>query len=35
MLQRMLKSGVDMLVLSSVYFGKPSDIAVSITSSQP
>jgi molybdenum transport protein len=28
-------TGVDMLVLSSVYFGKPSDIAVSITSSQP
>jgi molybdenum transport protein len=25
-------TGVDMLVLSSVYFGKPSDIAVSITS---
>ncbi len=29
------ETGVDMLVLSSVYFGKPSDIAVSITSSQP
>jgi len=28
-------TGVDMLVLSSVYFGKPSDIAVSITSLQP
>jgi molybdenum transport protein len=27
------ETGVDMLVLSSVYFGKPSDIAVSITSS--
>ena len=29
------ETGVDMLVLSSVYFGKPSDIAVSITSQQP
>ncbi len=29
------ETGVDMLVLSSVYFGKPSDIAVSIHSSQP
>lgn len=29
------ETGVDMLVLSSVYFGKPSDIAVAITSSEP
>ncbi len=29
------ETGVDMLVLSAVYFGKPSDIAVSITSLQP
>jgi molybdenum transport protein len=29
------ESGVDMLVLSSVYFGKPSDIAVSIICVEP
>ncbi len=29
------KTGVDILVLSSVYFGKPSDIAVSMSSPQP
>jgi molybdenum transport protein len=29
------ETGVDMLVLSSVYFGKPSDIAVSIVSIEP
>ena len=29
------ETGVDMLVLSSIYFGKPSDIAVSISTLQP
>jgi molybdenum transport protein len=29
------ETGVDMLVLSSLYFGKPSDIAVSISTLQP